>query len=792
METYTRLADSVIEFDIEFLGTPTSEHTKHSLKIQQEELKVMWEKAKALFDDLLATESIGAKDLSSIRKKGKTCYAAFVRCMSKINDLSEKFSKTEKEDEDMSATQHNLHLPPCDIDAFKGDYLSWPTFRDMFTAIYILNKRLTPIQKLYYLSQKTQGEAKEIVKKCDLTNYGFNIAWKNLCDRYENKRILVNTQLKILFNLQAVETECGSAIKRLQRDINNCISSLESHKIDISTWDPIITYLCSTKLPEETLSLWEQSVQNKTDISKWADMDQFLSSRFQTLESVSGLRGIKVSKISKGLSHKHSSEPPQKKLGTFQTSVSKFTCKMCQSNDRRLHMCQKFLNMSTSDRIAFIKTNNSWFNCLSFGHAVSKCTSSYNCANCHSRHHTLLHIQAAPGKTTTKENTANPVNNGASTSRQAQLRNQSSKGKGKAVRHVQTHHANSSKGVLLGTARVNIHFNGTNFAARALIDSGSECSFITERLRRRINLPTKKMLAQVSGINNSVSAQVKEACSIQLWSPIDPLISIDALVLVLPNLTGNLPTCLLTQQVFPDLVLADKRFFVNEQVDLVLGGDIYPQIILGGIKKNVLSTLLAQETVFGWILTGRADAASPTSNNRVSFYNEVALDRQLCSFWELEDLPRNRAPTTEETQCEELYKRTTKRNPDGRYIVSLPFKAEFPADTKLGPSLRIACSQFYKNETRLKKNPDLHAEYNRVILEYETMGHMSKINALQSADAIDNYYLPHHAVIKEESISTKPGIRPTKHTSLDRFDDCFGMDTQAPMFVVNIRCPSSY
>ncbi|XP_036319448.1 uncharacterized protein LOC118755451 [Rhagoletis pomonella] len=182
METYIRLADSVIEFDIEFLGTPTSEHTKHSLKIQQEELKVMWEKAKALFDDLLATESIGAKDLSSIRKKGKTCYAAFVRCMSKINDLSEKFEKSEKEDEDMSATQHNLHLPPCDIDAFKGDYLSWPTFRDMFTAIYILNKRLTPIQKLYYLSQKTQGEAKEIVKKCDLTNDGFNIAWKNLCD----------------------------------------------------------------------------------------------------------------------------------------------------------------------------------------------------------------------------------------------------------------------------------------------------------------------------------------------------------------------------------------------------------------------------------------------------------------------------------------------------------------------------------------------------------------------------------------------------------------------------------
>ncbi|XP_017463567.1 PREDICTED: uncharacterized protein LOC108356983 isoform X3 [Rhagoletis zephyria] len=164
---------------------------------------------------------------------------------------------------------------------------------------------------------------------------------------------------------------------------------------------------------------------------------------------------------------------------------------------------------------------------------------------------------------------------------------------------------------------------------------------------------------------------------------------------------------------------------------------------------------MAQETVFGWILTGRADAVNPTNNNRVSFFNEVALDKQLSSFWELEDLPRDKTATAEEAKCEELYKRTTQRNPDGRYIVSLPFKAEFPADINLGPSLKIAFSQFYKNETRLRKNPDLQREYNKVIMEYETMGHMSKVNAIQSADAVDSYYLPHHAVVKEESTTTK-------------------------------------
>ncbi|XP_036346391.1 uncharacterized protein LOC118755668 [Rhagoletis pomonella] len=40
-------------------------------------------------------------------------------------------------------------------------------------------------------------------------------------------------------------------------------------------------------------------------------------------------------------------------------------------------------------------------------------------------------------------------------------------------------------------------------------------------------------------------------------------------------------------------------------------------------------------------------------------------------------------------------------------------------------------------------------------MEYESMGHMSKVNSIQSADFVDNYYLPHHSVIKAESTSTE-------------------------------------
>ena len=110
---------------------------------------------------------------------------------------------------------------------------------------------------MYYLLQKTEGEARDIIRTCPMTNHGFNMAWKNLVDRYENKRVLVNSQLKTLFNLSVIERESGSAIKRLQRTINDRITNLSLLGIETENWDIIFVYICSTRLPEKTIGLWE-------------------------------------------------------------------------------------------------------------------------------------------------------------------------------------------------------------------------------------------------------------------------------------------------------------------------------------------------------------------------------------------------------------------------------------------------------------------------------------------------------------------------------------------------------
>jgi len=50
--------------------------------------------------------------------------------------------------------------------------------------------------------------------------------------------------------------------------------------------------------------------------------------------------------------------------------------------------------------------------------------------------------------------------------------------------------------VLLGTVIINICHMGTNYRSRALIDSGSEATFITEHLFNIIKLPFQTVAAQ--------------------------------------------------------------------------------------------------------------------------------------------------------------------------------------------------------------------------------------------------------------------------------------------------------
>lgn len=278
LEDYLVQSEEIIAHEIRMKETDVSRYNESTIEAERQEVHDLWIEWKDLYKKCHSDPDCMKSGKITIKAKKNEVHAKYMSCMTIIGEWTEKTKITAVPIVPKAIT--SISVPPCDTEVFYGDYLTWLSFRDLFTAIYKNNKKLSPVEKLYHLFQKTSGEAREINKNVALTAEGFDIAWSNLKNQYENKRILINSQLRTLFNLAQCTQETSSGLKRLQRDIANCISILELQGIDIGSWDPIFVFQCSQKLPKLTLSLWEQPIQKKTELPKWENLNNFLTERF--------------------------------------------------------------------------------------------------------------------------------------------------------------------------------------------------------------------------------------------------------------------------------------------------------------------------------------------------------------------------------------------------------------------------------------------------------------------------------------------------------------------------------
>ena len=115
--------------------------------------------------------------------------------------------------------------------------------------------------------------------------------------------------------------------------------------------------------------------------------------------------------------------------------------------------------------------------CLRHGHFSSQCQSSQGCKKCSGAHHTLLHRDTSKSERATLPKSANVDIS-----------------KRTPVEKVTSNFWNGNQGsVLLMMCQVVIRGpNGSTAEARALLDSGSEASFITERLAQQLCLSPRR------------------------------------------------------------------------------------------------------------------------------------------------------------------------------------------------------------------------------------------------------------------------------------------------------------
>jgi len=163
---------------------------------------------------------------------------------------------------------------------------------------------------------------------------------------------------------------------------------------------------------------------------------------------------------------------------------------------------------------------------------------------------------------------------------------------------------------------------------RVLLDSASETNFITSAASKKLGLKLDSICESVNGLSN-MNCTIKHGCQLQVQSRFSEF-KLDLYCLVVPRITKELPSFSIQVSQLPipeNLKLADPLFYNPSNIDALIGGEFFFQLLENGkIEiRNDLPTL--QNSKFGWIIAGSVPERliADRSNNRLSLNVHTCL-----------------------------------------------------------------------------------------------------------------------------------------------------------------------
>jgi hypothetical protein len=623
----------------------------------------------------------------------------------------------------------NVNLPQLNLPQFSGSYSEWTSFHDTFNSLIHENKGLNDIRRFHYLKGVLKGEALKCIESLKISGANYAIAWDTLKKRYKNTRLIVQEHVQAILNAPPLNKTIYSGLRQLLDTVISNLEALKVLNINTNSWDPLIVPIITQKLDFPTKREWEAKLNS--EIPKLADLQDFLNNKCNLLES-----------LNSGNQKSQSSQHKTHAIANHASANDKLTCSFCKKG-HFIFQCADFLKLAVTERFNQVKRLNLCVNCLKHNHSALNCKSG-SCKECNKKHNTLLHFNKSNQTIIETPQTIETIQQPSSTEPL-----------------VVTNHCQFDKPyVLLSTAQIHVEdIHGKYHTCRVLLDVGSQLNFISSTLCKLLNVPLRHTKLTVSGINNtgntiSHSADIKFKSRFSKFSKKQQFFVVDKVTENLPAQTFSSNALNLPQS----LQLADPHFNVSGPIDMLMGAQLFWQILNKGQISLGHNKPVLQQTHLGWIIGGALNI-SPEQNslNHLVTNCHIGADilhKQVERFFQIEDFGNKRNLSSEEILCEEHFRQNYRRDLDGRFMVQLPFKND---TTPLGNSLQTATTRFIALETKLQRDPVLRNSYSDFIHEYLALDHMERVPGSQ-IETDKCYYMPHHAVIKEHSISTKTRV----------------------------------
>lgn len=626
----------------------------------------------------------------------------------------------------------SIRLPKIELPTFDGKATEWITFHDAFNSLVHSNKSISDGQKLHYLQSCLKGEALQVISGFRISDANYSQAWDILLGRYKVMRLLVDAHLSAIFNMEKATKDSAESIKSILGTVLQNTAALRALGRPVDLCDDWIVYWTVSKLAYETRKQWELSLTSD-EPPTFEELSDFLLTRARSLEMLNNT------------SAQSQKSSPRLKGATsvfHGTTSTQMKCIFCD-DEHKIYVCERYLKLSPAQRYDFVLQRKACFNCLSVGHQTTSCRSLSKCRKCQLPHHTMIH-EAFIDSMDPSPSQALSIETPQSDQHYTTTFN--------AAVNCSSHPASASTSALLATALVRIRDeSGRLQPARALFDNGSHATFVTEACVQRLRIPRNPASVTVTGIGSSPGGGVKGEVHLILY-PFTSIKPFNINAFILPKITSELPATQIPVGLWPHverLPLADPQFSLPGPIDLLIGVDEMDKFVIDGFVKGPPGTPMAFNTHLGWVLYGNTHVLN-RSDQVTNLHCDLKLTKAVSRFWAIEEPSSKNLHTAEELACEEHFKSTHSRARDGRFIVRLPFRSSMA----LGESRGIAMRSLARLETKFINNPELKVQYDQFMDELLSMGHM-ELAPTPANSTGSCYYMPHHAVFKNTSSTTK-------------------------------------
>lgn len=308
-------------------------------------------------------------------------------------------------------------------------------------------------------------------------------------------------------------------------------------------------------------------------------------------------------------------------------------------------------------------------------------------------------------------------------------------------------------------ARIRLDSGSVSPLLRGFCDTGAQVSLITESCVQSLQLRRERNRVPIEGLGSTTMATGVVRLILTHRENFNVQFRVTALVV--QRITGKIPDETMNGSPFDKSIpvheLADPAYKTAANINILLGAGAWAEIVMDKMHRVCSDGrhAVAQLTSLGYVIFGHMIAptmARLRSCHAAIDIEDAKIDQMLLKFWNADAIPKDKQWTAEEQLAEEIFASTYRREPNGRYIVNIPFKND---KKQLGDSARMAKACFLGIERRLHRNPALLAQYKAVFDDYRSLRHMVMAPE-RPIDCSACYYIPHHAI---NTISTKGKFR---------------------------------